>query len=463
MLSIRRRLGVIGAGGVLARITCDCAAENPSSTFSGVTARPLARQTEFDVVVIGGGIVGLATAREIRKRFPSKTVCVVEKEHAVGMGMSGHNSGVIHAGMYYKPGSIMAKTCVRGNKLMYEFCEKYKVPYEKTGKLIVATTADEDKSVVELYERGCLNGVPGLEIFNAEKVKQIEPNVCATSALWSPETGIIDYTLVCRMIEAELIESNKADVKCSFLVDSVTLQKDGSVRVSGLEKGQNGPRKIVSGKSVITCAGLYADRVGVMAGGGCSPSIVSFRGTYYQMKPDFKDIVKTNVYPVPNGTGIPTGIHFTPTLNEKRGRQMIIGPGACPAFSKEGYKFTDFRLADFIDLCSNIGFIAFFFKNPLFSLQVFREDIDKKSFIKQAQKLVPSVTEDMVEESFSGVMCQVFEMSGNTSTDYIFERNCLDGKVLNVRSCPSPAATASLAIAEHVVDVAEEDFSWKQR
>ncbi|CAM9158275.1 unnamed protein product, partial [Ectocarpus fasciculatus] len=423
--------------------------------------RPLSAQTEFDVVVVGGGIIGLATAREIRNRYPRKTVCVLEKEAAVGCGMSGHNSGVIHAGMYYEPGSVMAKTCVRGSRLMYEFCDQYKVPYDKTGKLIVATDTSEDQSVQMLYTQGRQNGVPGLEIWDAQQVKQKEPNVLATTALWSPETGIIDYAVVCRVLEAQLLASKRADVKCSFEVNRVTNLDDGRVRVTGIEHGQPGPIKAVVAKNVITCAGLFADRVGRAAGGARGPGVVSFRGSYYQMKEEYKDIVKANVYPVPNGTGIPTGIHFTPTLNEKRGRQTIIGPGACPAFSREGFQFADFKLGDFLDLCTNFGFVMFFLKNPVFSLQVFYEDINKKAFMKQAQKLIPSVTEDMVEESFSGVMCQVFETNGDTAKDYIFERKCMDGKVLNLRSCPSPAATASLAIAEHVVEVAEADFGWK--
>jgi L-2-hydroxyglutarate oxidase LhgO len=316
---------------------------------------PLAMETDFDIVIVGGGIIGLATARELLARYPGLTVAVLEKEREVAPHQTGHNSGVIHAGMYYEPGSVMAKTCVRGAALMYKYCEDKKLPHERVGKLIVASNAEEHAKVQLLYERGTANGVQGLEVLDGEQVRAMEPNVAAYSALWSPNTGITDYGLVSRSLACDVLETGRADVKLSFQVESfervevveATAATSGGadataasavVVVRGVEPGQPGPSKAVTAKHVITCAGFHSDRVARLAGGGPDPKVVTFRGSYYQMKPQWKDVVRTNVYPVPSGGGIPVGVHFTPTVNERRGHQMIIGPGACIAFSREGYK-----------------------------------------------------------------------------------------------------------------------------
>lgn len=259
----------------------------------------------------------------------------------------------------------------------------------------------------------------------------------------------------------ELLASGKGDIKLQFEVTDIKLDSQGRVVVKGVEPGQSGPVKYVVAKNLITCGGCYSDRVALLTGGSPTPKIVTFRGTYYQMKAPWKDIVKTNVYPVPSGGGIPVGVHFTPTVNERRGHQMIIGPGACLSFSREGYSFTDFNLRDLWDFATNFGLVKFAVTNPRLSLGEVYRDLNRAAFLKEAQKLVPSVTLDMVEESFAGVMAQVFLEDGTAAKDYIFERGMLGGTTLNVRNAPSPAATASLAIAEKVVDLAQEDFKWK--
>ena len=306
---------------------------------------PLALETDFDVVIVGGGIIGLATAREVLARYPRFRVAVVEKEREVAPHQTGHNSGVIHAGMYYVPGTAMALTCVRGAELMYKYCAEKRLPHDRVGKLIVAANEKEHEQVKLLYERGTANGVQGLRILTGAEVREKEPNVSAAfSALWSPNTGIVDYALVARSLADDIIETGRGDVKQSFQVES--FEEDsatGRVIVRGVEPGQVGPRKAVTAKHVITCAGFYSDKIAAMVGGAPNPKVVTFRGTYYQMKPAFKDIVHTNVYPVPTSGGIPTGVHFTPTVNERRGHQMIIGPGACISFSREGYKMSDVR------------------------------------------------------------------------------------------------------------------------
>lgn len=207
------------------------------------TTPPLALQTDFDVVVVGAGIVGLATAREILKRYPHLTVAVIEKEGEVAAHQTGHNSGVIHAGMYYEPGSVMARTCVKGAAMMYEYCAANKLPHERSGKLIVAVNEAEHAAVTALYERGNKNGVQGLRVLNAEEVKAMEPNVAAYSALWSPNTGIADYAAVARHIATELVASGHADVKLRFQVEEFQRLPDGRVRIKGVEPGQPGPAK----------------------------------------------------------------------------------------------------------------------------------------------------------------------------------------------------------------------------
>jgi len=364
---------------------------------------PLALEKDFDVAIIGGGIIGLATANEILKRYPKLKVVVIEKEGEVAGHQTGHNSGVIHAGMYYEPGTTMAKTCVRGADLMYKYCAANKLPHDRVGKLIVAVDKDEHKAVELLYSRGTANGVQGLKVLTGEQVKAMEPAVSsAYSALWSPNTGVTDYALVARSLACDLYASGRGDVKTRFQVTSVAPTEDGRVMIGGVEPGQQGPALAVTASHVITCAGFYADAVSVMAGGKPDPKVVCFRGTYYQMKPEFKDIVRTNIYPVPSGGGIPVGVHFTPTVNERRGHEMIVGPGACVTFSREGYRMDNVSLCDIWHFLTNPGFLLFALKNPSLSIGTLWKDISKAAFMRDIQKLVPSCTEDMVDRSFAG-------------------------------------------------------------
>jgi L-2-hydroxyglutarate oxidase LhgO len=366
---------------------------------------PLALERDFDLAIVGGGIIGLATAREALARFPHLRVVVLEAGAEVAPHQTGHNSGVIHAGMYYVPGSTMAQTCVRGAELMYAYCAKHRLPHERTGKLIVASTPAEHKEVELLYDRGTKNGVQGLKILTGAEVRAMEPAVSAAhSALWSPNTGVVDFGVVARSLAADVFETGRGDVKCDFEVKSVAPAEGGRLVLTGLKPGQLGPQRTVTARHVITCAGFYADRVAQLAGGAEHPKVVAFRGTYYQMKPEYKDIVRTNVYPVPTWGGIPVGVHFTPTVNERRGHGMIVGPGACLAFSREGYRMSDLRLGDLWDALTNGALWMFALKHPDLAVGTLWKDINKAAFMADAQKLVPSVTEDMVERSFAGAL-----------------------------------------------------------
>ncbi|EGD76287.1 L-2-hydroxyglutarate dehydrogenase [Salpingoeca rosetta] len=432
----------------------------PSSTASSA----MQHSRDFDVVIIGAGIVGLATAREIINRYPDKTVCVLEKEAEVAAHQTGHNSGVIHAGMYYEPGSTMAKCCVRGLNLMYEYCDQKGLPYDRCGKLIVAATEEEHATVEALYERGTTNGVRDLEIVHADRMRELEPNVRGYSALYSPHTGVVDFAVVARSFAEDLLQSGRGSLRLRFEAKRFEETTDVSggerIAVYGTEPGQRGPVVSVTGKHVITCAGLYSDRVARAAGGSRNPRVVPFRGTYYQLKEEYRNLCRMNIYPVPGNSGIPVGVHFTPTVNERRGHGTIIGPGACIAFHREGYTFTDLSLRDVFDALTQVGVMRFVLNNFSLAVTELYRDLNKRAFMKAAQKLVPSVTEDMTEMSFAGVMVQVMTSDGNAASDFIFERACMNGKALHVRSAPSPACTSSMAIAEWIVDVAQTDFKW---
>ncbi|KAJ8660787.1 hypothetical protein O0I10_003430 [Lichtheimia ornata] len=417
----------------------------------------------FDVAIVGGGIVGLATAREILKRYPEKTVVVLEKEDQVAAHQTGHNSGVIHAGLYYIPGSRMAHTCVRGAELMYKYCEEKQLPVERCGKFIVAANEGEHAQVEKLYSQGTANGVQGLEIIYRDQIKEMEPNVSAYSALHSPNTGITNYWLVAQTIADEIRESGRGDIKLSFEVDKMETTKDRKVLVYGREPGQFGPVLHVEAANVITCGGFYSDRLAKLNGGNYRANrIVTFRGTYYQLKSEYRTLVSRNIYPVPSGGGIPVGVHFTPTVDVRRGHQLIVGPGACITFSREGYKFFDTKFFDLYEFATNMAFWQFAFKNFTLSMGELYRDLNKSAFLRSGQKFIPCLSDEMVEPSFSGIMSQVFEPGGGAAGDYIIERNCMDGLAINLRNAPSPAATGSFAIAEMMSDIAADDFGWKQ-
>lgn len=260
------------------------------------------------------------------------------------------------------------------------------------------------------------------------------------------------------------INDSRADIKTSFEAKKFEKTNDGKVKITGGEPIMDGPHLEITANKVITCGGLYSDRLAGLTGGDASKhKVVTFRGTYYQLKPEYRTLVKRNIYPVPSGGGIPVGVHFTPTVDARRGHQTIVGPGACITFSREGYRFFDFKLKDVWDNVMNSAFWAFALKNFNLSLGEVYRDLNKNAFLKSGQKYVPGLTGDMVEPSFSGVMAQVFEKGGIAAGDFIVERGILDGLILNVRNAPSPACTASFAIGEMIADRAEQDWGWKEK
>lgn len=461
-------VGVGGIGFALSRsaVTCAEGTAAPATATKGLLPIPTTRalQGEYDVCVVGGGIIGLATAREILLRRPGMRVVVLEKEGEVAAHQTGHNSGVIHAGIYYEPGSRMAECCVQGAAKMYTYCEAEGIPHKRIGKLICTWRDDQYHVLETLLQRGTTNGVKGLRILNREEVKELEPNVDVPAALLSPNTGVVDYAVVAQHFAKDVTKHAGSSVQCGFAVAGINLVDDGAggrvVEVTGLEPGQSGPLKVVRARHVITCCGLQSDRVAIGAGGDTKPKVLAFRGTYYQMKAEHRNIVQRNVYPIPSGGGIPVGVHFTPTVNERRGEQMIVGPGACLAFSREGYSFFDLSLGELFRVVTNAGFWRFAFSNFDLAFTEFYRDANKNAFLGEARKLVPGLKDDQVEASFRGVMAQVFMDDGTAAKDYIFERKKLEGTTLHVRNAPTPACTSSIHIGEHIVDLAQEDFNW---
>jgi 2-hydroxyglutarate dehydrogenase len=287
--------------------------------------------------------------------------------------------------------------------------------------------------------------------------------VCVS--LFSVHLGVADYSAFAHHYAKEIEDTGRGRIQLQYEVRSIKLiqkekGKNQVVEIQGCEPLQAGPTKVVHAKNVITCAGLQADRVAQLADGAPKPQVLTFRGTYYQMKPEFRDICTMNIYPVPSGGGIPVGVHFTPTVNQRRGRQCIVGPGACMAFHREGYSFFDMTFQDVWNMATHIGLWKFAFGNFDLAITEMYRDLNKKAFLDQARRLIPTVTDDMVESSFSGVMAQVFLDDGSAAKDFILERQKLNGTTLNVRSAPTPACTASLAIAQEVVQMAAEDFGW---
>mmetsp|Transcript_25513 Transcript_25513/g.66797 ORF Transcript_25513/g.66797 Transcript_25513/m.66797 type:complete len:391 (+) Transcript_25513:142-1314(+) len=360
---------------------------------------------------------------------------------------------------------MVARCVVRGNALMFRYCQALGLPYERVGKLICAASANETHHLTTLLERGRANGVQGLEILSAARVSKLEPRVLAHSALFSPNTGVADFGAVARRLAKDIAGlGNGSMVKLQFEVSSMELAVGDvypagrAVLIEGNQPGQPSPTLRVAATNVITCAGLQSDTVARMAGGDPDPKVVSFRGTYYQMKPEYRSICKMNVYPVPSGGGMPVGVHFTPTVNERRGRQMLVGPGASVCFDREAYRFGDASLRYLLDLATNVPLWKFAADNCSLATTEMYRFANKTAFMDQARKLIPSVTDDMVEESFSGVMSQVIEDDGRATPDFRFERNALDGAALNVRA--TRTCTAAFAIAEEIASMAAVDFGW---
>ena len=397
-------------------------------------------ESRYNVIIVGGGIVGLAVGLEITQRFPRLRLLLLEKEHRVGRHQSGHNSGVIHSGVYYKPGSLKAKLCVTGAAAMVEFCREHGIPHQVCGKVIVATHEEEFPRLEELRRRGAANGLTGLQSIGPEELREIEPNASGLRALVVPATGITDYAAVCDKY-AEIITARGETILTSTEVTGIKRHGDEiTVETS---------RGAFSGKSLINCAGLFSDRISRMAGDDPQVMIVPFRGEYYDLIPERSSLVRSLIYPVPDPRFPFLGVHFTRRISGS----VDAGPNAVLAFRREGYKRTDFNLRDLGSSLIFPGFWRMAAKNWRSGLDEFHRSFSKPAFVRALQRLVPEVGDEDLVPGGSGVRAQALTRDGALVDDFQFVPS---GRMLHVLNVPSPAATASLLIGRTIVSTAAD-------
>ena len=400
-----------------------------------------------DVVIVGGGIVGLAVALEITRRFPRLRLLLLEKEERVGQHQSGHNSGVIHSGVYYKPGSQKARLCVEGARAMIEFCRAHDIPHQVCGKLIVATDQEEFPRLEELRRRGEANGLTGLRLIGTDELQQIEPHASGLHALVVPSTGITDYAKVCEKY-AELIRAQGGMILTSTAVTGLRNFTDEVVVETG------GPSFTAS--YLINCAGLFSDRIAGMAGGKRDVIIVPFRGEYYDLVPQRSSLVRALIYPSPDPQFPFLGVHFTRRVNGT----VDAGPNAVLAFRREGYRRTDFSLRDLASSLAFPGFWRMAAKHWRSGLGEVYRSFSKPAFVRALQRLLPELRAEDLVPGGSGVRAQALRRDGTLVDDFQFVPS---GRMLHVLNVPSPAATASLVIGRTIVSTAEEGWGVQQR
>ncbi|MDA0988123.1 MAG: L-2-hydroxyglutarate oxidase [Chloroflexi bacterium] len=396
----------------------------------------------YDIAIIGGGIIGLATALEVSIQYPRYRIGVVEKEEKLAAHQTGHNSGVIHSGIYYKPGSLKARNCVTGGRALMEFCRENGIEYELCGKVIVATDEREMAGLDVLYERGVANGVPGLRMIGAEELKELEPHARGLKALHSPNTGIIDYTQV-TLAYADRFRDNGGEVVTGARVRSIR-QADGFINME-TDLGD------VRARHLINCAGLYSDVVARMMGVKQDVRIIPFRGEYYMLSPEARHLVRGLIYPVPNPEFPFLGVHFTRTVHG----DVEAGPNAVLAFAREGYKMTHVNVMETLGTLSYRGFWAMGARYWKRGMQEFYRSLSKAAFVRSLQQLVPEIDESHLERGGAGVRAQEVERNGLMADDFHITET---PNAIHVRNAPSPGATASLAIGKDIVAIAAKSL-----
>jgi len=409
----------------------------------------MARKTDFDVVVIGGGIVGLASAYKLVRRQAGIRVCVLEKEDRLAAHQTGHNSGVIHSGLYYKPGSVKAKTCTAGRRELVEFAKEYGIAHEICGKVIVATSERELDRLEAIFQNGKANGVEGLEKIGPERIKEIEPCCAGIAGLHVPCAGIIDFVAVAEKLGELIREASDSNV---VLTSREVVGFEGHDFYTTVVTEQES----FSTKYVINCAGLQSDRVARMDGVESRVRIIPFRGDYYELREAAREKVKGLIYPVPDPAFPFLGVHFTRMVDGS----VECGPNAVFSFKREGYGKTDFDLRDTWESLSYGGTWRLFLRHWRYGLGEYMRAFSKGLFIRQLQKLVPSVELEDLEPGTAGVRAQALGPRGELIDDFKIEATRRSIHVLNA---PSPAATAALAIGEYISEVAGDRFELGQK
>jgi L-2-hydroxyglutarate oxidase len=390
------------------------------------------------ITIIGGGIVGLATGLEFIRRFPGISLAIIEKEPALSRHQTSHNSGVIHSGIYYKPGSLKARLCVEGANALVHFCQEHGVPYDICGKVIVATSKDEIPRLEELYARGQRNGLQGLRMLNGEEIREIEPNAAGIQGIHVPSTGIVDYARVSEKY-GEIITARGGVIYLSHEVTG--LKRHGKSTVVETTQGP------IESNLVINCAGLQSDRVSRLAKADLDLTIVPFRGEYYDIVPAKYHYLQGLIYPVPDPRLPFLGVHFTKRI----GGGVEAGPNAVLALQREGYSKTSFRAKDVLEYATFPGFWIMAAKHWQMSIGEYHRSWSKPAFVRALQRLMPDLSSDDLIPGGSGVRAQALDRNGKLIDDFYFAYT--DG-IVHVCNVPSPAATASLAIGKYIVDTA---------
>jgi L-2-hydroxyglutarate oxidase LhgO len=391
----------------------------------------------YDLVVVGGGIVGLATAFKLLRKTPGASVLVLEKESSVGFHQTGHNSGVLHSGIYYQPGSLKARIAVRGAREMVRFCEEEGVPFELSGKVIVATSEEERPRLEALLARGRENGVTGLREISAEELRDIEPHARGVAALHSASTGIVSFHAVAERM-ASSIERAGGHIRTGARL--LGYRREGESLRLHTEAGD------LLAKRVVTASGLHADRVAALCGAKPQARILPFRGEYYRLRPESRGLVRSLIYPVPDPRFPFLGVHFTRRI----GGDVEAGPNAVLALAREGYRKTDVSPRDLWEMGRFAGTFRMARKHWRTGLEEYYRSFSKSAFVRKLQRLVPELTGRDLEPGGSGVRAMALERDGNLVDDF---RIVESGGFVHVLSAPSPAATSSLAIADHILEL----------
>jgi (S)-2-hydroxyglutarate dehydrogenase len=399
--------------------------------------------TKFDFIVIGGGIVGLATAYELSQRYRDSRILLLEKENAVAQHQSGRNSGVLHSGIYYKPGSLKATTCREGKLAMEQFCSEHEIAFERCGKIIVAVDESEQTRLDNIYLRGIANGI-NCRIIDQYEIKQIEAHSAGIAGIHVPEAGIVDYPAVCVRLK-ELLTARGHAVEFGHRVTAIQATH------SGVEVSTHQNVRFQAGY-LIACGGLYSDKIANMAGLQPGARIVPFRGEYYELRNDCRHLCKNLIYPVPDPSFPFLGVHFTRMIHG----EVECGPNAVLALAREGY---DWKTISFTELCGSLsygGFLKIASRHWRTGLGEIKRSIFKSAFVKALQRLIPEIRSEHLKPCRAGVRAQAIAADGSMVDDFLW---LVQERSLHVCNAPSPAATASLAIAKQIVDRAAQEFT----
>ena len=395
---------------------------------------------QTDIIIIGGGIVGLATAYQFTLDYPLLKITLLEKEHQLGTHQTGHNSGVLHTGIYYKPGSLKALNCLEGKSRMEDFCRKEEIDFEICGKVIVAIFESELPALEAIYQRGRTNGV-SCEMINSEKLHELEPHVAGIKAVHVPEAGIVDYGQVCKRFAKHLQNNEDNQIHCSTKVIGI---RHSERIVIETEQGE------FEGRFLVNCAGLYSDKITAMTQPPES-KIIPFRGEYYEVRPEKHHLCRNLIYPVPDPSFPFLGVHFTRMINGS----LECGPNAVLAFAREGYTRSTVNFLELAEILSYPGFIKLAAKYWRAGAGEMGRYFSKAAFVRALQRLVPEISADDLETAPAGIRAQAVLSNGKLVDDFLIQEN---KNIINVCNAPSPAATSSLNIGKHIVDIVAERF-----